>query len=209
MVVMVSRGAAGFGHLIVGRDSSSGRCPFRTDDPLHPIAKIDVTTGKTYVNPDLIQPGAGHRQIVCYFNTRSYWHTAYHPGTNSLYIAYVDNCRDVMYDEAGIAAWKPVRRPGSDPDKWSGHRQGQPDDWRIAAVRRGPDTGNRCGARDCRRADLPWRYQSPLSRVRRGYRRAALGDHPGREPVGEHDQLWGRRTAVHRHHDREQLQGAG
>ena len=119
MVVMVSEGGG-----IWALDRATGQflwqMPFPYDDPLHPIVKIDVTTGKTYVNPDLIQPGAGHRQIVCYFNTRSYWPTAYHPVTNSLYVAYVDNCRDVMYDEKGVATWKPVRRPGSDPDEWSG-----------------------------------------------------------------------------------------
>ena len=119
MVVMVSEGG-GIWALDRGTGQFLWQMPFPYDDPLHPIEKIDVTTGKTYVNPDLIQPGAGHRQIVCYFNTRGYWPTAYHPVTNSLYIAYVDNCRDVMYDEVGIATWKPVRRPGSNPDKWSG-----------------------------------------------------------------------------------------
>ena len=84
------------------------------------IVNIDVTTGKTYVNPDMISPGPGSQQIVCFFNTRSYWPTAYSPVTNSLYIAYVDNCRDVLYGEEGVATWKVVRRPGSDPDKWSG-----------------------------------------------------------------------------------------
>ena len=119
MVFMVSEGGG-----IWALDRENGQflwqMPFPYDDPRHPIVKIDERTGKTYVNPDLINPGPRRRQILCFFNTRSYWPTAYHPDTNSLYIAYVDNCRDVIYHEKGDATWKPVRRPGSNPDEWSG-----------------------------------------------------------------------------------------
>ena len=33
--------------------------------------------------------------MICYWNTRSYWPTAYHPGQNALYVPYVDNCLDM------------------------------------------------------------------------------------------------------------------
>jgi alcohol dehydrogenase (cytochrome c) len=119
MVVTVPEGGG-----IWALDRATGQflwqTPFPYDDPHQPIVKIDVKTGKTYVNPDMINKGPGQQQVVCYFNTRSYWPTAYHPGTNSLYIGYVDNCRDITYGEGGRAKWKVVRRPGSDPDRWSG-----------------------------------------------------------------------------------------
>ena len=119
MVVTVPEGG-GIWALDRGTGQFLWQTPFPYDDPLQPIVKIDVKTGKTYVNPDMISKGPGSQQIVCFFNTRSYWPTAYSPTTNSLYIAYVDNCRDVLYGEEGVATWKVVRRPGSDPDKWSG-----------------------------------------------------------------------------------------
>ena len=119
MVVTVPEGG-GIWALDRGTGQFLWQTPFPYDDPHHPIVKIDVKTGKTHVNPDMISTGPGSQQIVCFFNTRSYWPTAYHPGTNSLYIAYADNCRDVLYGEEGVATWKVVRRPGSDPDKWSG-----------------------------------------------------------------------------------------
>ena len=119
MVVTVPEGG-GIWALDRGTGQFLWQTPFPYDDPLQPIVKIDVTTGKTYVNPAMINTGPGSRQIVCFFNTRSYWPTAYHPTTNSLYIAYVDNCRDILYGEEGAPTWKVVRRPGSDPDKWSG-----------------------------------------------------------------------------------------
>ena len=119
MVVTVPEGG-GIWALDRGTGQFLWQTPFPYDDPLQPIVKIDVKTGKTHVNPDMISTGPGSQQIVCFFNTRSYWPTAYSPVTNSLYIAYVDNCRDVLYGEEGVATWKVVRRPGSDPDKWSG-----------------------------------------------------------------------------------------
>jgi alcohol dehydrogenase (cytochrome c) len=119
MVVTVPEGG-GIWALDRGTGQFLWQTPFPYDDPRQPIVKVDVTTGKTYVNPGMINKGPGQRQIVCFFNTRSYWPTAYSPTTNSLYIAYVDNCRDITYGEGGKASWKVVRRPGSDPDKWSG-----------------------------------------------------------------------------------------
>jgi alcohol dehydrogenase (cytochrome c) len=119
MVVTVPEGG-GIWALDRGTGQFLWQMPFPYDDPHQPITKIDVATGKTYVNPDMIAKGPGNKQIVCFFNTRSYWPTSYNPITNSLYIAYVDNCRDVTYGEGGRPSWRVVRRPGSDPNKWSG-----------------------------------------------------------------------------------------
>jgi alcohol dehydrogenase (cytochrome c) len=119
MVVTVPEGG-GIWALDRGTGQFLWQMPFPYDDPHQPIVKIDVNTGKVHINPDMVNKGPGQQQVVCFFNTRSYWPTAYHPVTNSLYIAYVDNCRDISYGEGGRARWKVVRRPGSDPNRWSG-----------------------------------------------------------------------------------------
>jgi outer membrane protein assembly factor BamB len=39
------------------------------------------------------EPGENH--VICYFNTRSFWPTAYFPDKNALYVPYVRNCLDM------------------------------------------------------------------------------------------------------------------
>jgi len=95
--------------------------PFPFDDPKFVISDIDVKTGKTSINWDLVFQKAGERHIVCYWNTRSYWPTAYDPETNSLYVSYIDNCRDLTLDgPAGRGNWTVIPRPGSDPNALTG-----------------------------------------------------------------------------------------
>jgi glucose dehydrogenase len=69
--------------------------PFPYDTPRFLISRIDLKTGTTYINEDLIVDQPGERHIICAYNTKSYWPMAYHPGKNSLYIPYVDNCLDM------------------------------------------------------------------------------------------------------------------
>jgi len=69
----------------------------------------------------------GERHTICSFNTRSWWPTAYHPGKNSLYVPYIDNCLD-MTSAAPAADGKPAvlerrvgtPRPGADPNNLNG-----------------------------------------------------------------------------------------
>jgi alcohol dehydrogenase (cytochrome c) len=68
--------------------------PFPFDAPNFLISNIDGATGKTYINYDLVMKTPGDRHLICFFNTTSYWPSAYHPGQNSIYIPYVDNCLD-------------------------------------------------------------------------------------------------------------------
>ena len=64
-------------------------------------------------------PGETH--TICYWNTRSYWPTAYSPSTNSLYTSYIDNCRELTTASPGKReSWKVVPRPGSDPKALTG-----------------------------------------------------------------------------------------
>ena len=61
--------------------------------------------------------------MICYWNTRSYWPTSYHPGINALFVPYVENCLDMT--SAGPNGQPRERRvgiprAGSDPDTWAG-----------------------------------------------------------------------------------------
>ena len=69
--------------------------PFPFDVPNYFLSNIDVNTGKTFINQSLIVRKPGEEHIVCYFNTRSFWPTAYSPQNNSLYVPYVRNCLDI------------------------------------------------------------------------------------------------------------------
>jgi len=117
--------------------------PFPYDDPNFLISNIDGRTGKTTINWDVVLKQPGERHVICAYNTKSYWPMSYHPGKNSLYIPYVDDCLDMTRAvpapagaEAAAAAGggrgvrgadgsQPerrtgVRRPGSDPEKYGG-----------------------------------------------------------------------------------------
>jgi alcohol dehydrogenase (cytochrome c) len=107
--------------------------PFPYDVPNFLISDIDVRTGKTTINWDVVLKEPGERHIICAYNTKSYWPMSYHPGKNSLYIPYVDECLD-MTRAIGAPAGRgappspgsqPERRtgmprPGSDPEKYGG-----------------------------------------------------------------------------------------
>jgi glucose dehydrogenase len=66
--------------------------PYNSDRFL--ISRIDPD-GKTWINEDLLVDQPGERHVICAYNTKSYWPMSYHPGKNSLYIPYVDNCLDM------------------------------------------------------------------------------------------------------------------
>src|SRR4029079_6924559 len=120
--------------------------PFPYDDPNFLISSIDGRTGKTTINWDVVLKEPGERHIICAYNTKSYWPMSYHPGKNSLYIPYADDCLDMtraapapaaaeapaQTDAAGAGRGgggrgandggqperrQGVRRPGSDPEK--------------------------------------------------------------------------------------------
>ena len=69
--------------------------PFPYDDPNFLISNIDGKTGKTTINWDVVLKAPGEHHIICAYNTKSYWPMSYHPGKNSLYIPYVDDCLDM------------------------------------------------------------------------------------------------------------------
>ncbi|MDR0780136.1 MAG: PQQ-binding-like beta-propeller repeat protein [Pseudomonadales bacterium] len=66
--------------------------PFPFEHPNFLISDIDVETGRTVINRDVVVDAPGAHRIVCFFNTRSYWPGAYNPRNNSLYMPYINNC---------------------------------------------------------------------------------------------------------------------
>jgi len=90
--------------------------PFPFDAPNFWLKNIDVNTGKTYLNEDLIFRTKAEEKIICFFNTRSYWPAAYSPLTNSMYVPYIDVCLDNI--EGGQR--KGVPRAGSNPQELNG-----------------------------------------------------------------------------------------
>lgn len=120
VAVMVGE-AGGVFELDRGTGQFLWATPFPYDDPRFVISSIDPKTGKTSINWDLVFKQPGEQHVVCYWNTRSYWPTAYSPATNSLYVSYIDNCRDLtLAGPAGRGGWKVVPRPGSDPNALTG-----------------------------------------------------------------------------------------
>jgi len=65
------------------------------DAPNLAISNVDGKTGKATINWDVVMKKPGDHHVICYWNGRSYWPTAYDPETNSLYTGYVDNCLDM------------------------------------------------------------------------------------------------------------------
>ena len=65
------------------------------------LKNVDVNTGKTFLNEDLIFRNKGEEKIICFFNTRSYWAQGYSPITNSLYVPFVDTCNEEKTSDPG------------------------------------------------------------------------------------------------------------
>jgi alcohol dehydrogenase (cytochrome c) len=94
--------------------------PFPEDVPEFNISNIEVTTGITEINWDIVFKKDGDSSLICFQNTRSYWPMAYHLDTNSLYIAYHDYCLEMtarVSSPEGYVNRVGRLRPGVDLDK--------------------------------------------------------------------------------------------
>jgi PQQ-dependent dehydrogenase (methanol/ethanol family) len=96
--------------------------PFPYDTPHFILSHIDERTGVTHINWDLVLDEPGAQSLVCFWNTRSYWPTAFHPELNSLYVPYVDHCLDMTRAVPDGPGERRVGalRPGADPAKFAG-----------------------------------------------------------------------------------------
>jgi alcohol dehydrogenase (cytochrome c) len=97
--------------------------PFPFDTPDFLISNIDGRTGRVSLNKEKLFTGPADRRVICYWNTRSYWPTAYHPGVNSLFVPYIENCLDMTTAGPNNEPRERrvgIPRPGSDPNAWAG-----------------------------------------------------------------------------------------
>jgi alcohol dehydrogenase (cytochrome c) len=101
--------------------------PFPFDTPNFILSEINVRTGVAKINEEVMVDEPGERHTICAFNTRSWWPTAYHPGKNSLYVPYIDNCLDMTSaapERDGKPAQREIRRgiprPGADLNNLNG-----------------------------------------------------------------------------------------
>ena len=119
--------------------------PFPYDVPEFHISRIDVETGKTYLNWDMVLKKDGDRRIVCFENTKSYWPMAYHPGQNSLFIPFHDSCLDVTANITTSNGHGPriaVPRPGIDPNAFAGIAKVNMATGRMQRIYSAPVSGN-------------------------------------------------------------------
>lgn len=94
--------------------------PFPADVPEFNISNINVETGSTEINWDNVFKEDKQTVLTCYHNTRSYWPMAYHPLTNSVYVAFHDYCLEMTSDLSSMTGYtnrSGVLRPGVDPDQ--------------------------------------------------------------------------------------------
>ena len=117
--------AEGGGMFAVARDTGQflWARPFPFDDPNINISVVDVKTGKTSVNPEKMFKKDGDTILGCYHNTRGLWQIAYHPGKNSLYVPFHDQCLSmeaVDSSTTGYGRRVGVMRPGADPKAYMG-----------------------------------------------------------------------------------------
>jgi alcohol dehydrogenase (cytochrome c) len=97
--------------------------PFPYDTAHFIISDIDVETGATEINWDVVLTEPGATRTICYWNTRNFWPTAYSPETNSVYIPYNDYCLSMTRadpDNNIRERRTSARRPGADPEKFAG-----------------------------------------------------------------------------------------
>ena len=105
-------------------DQASGEflwaMPFPIDVPDFNVSNIDVETGRTEINWENVFKEDKQSVITCFHNTRGYWPMAYHPATNSVYVAFHDYCLGMTADLSSSTGWVDRAgrlRPGVDPDK--------------------------------------------------------------------------------------------
>ena len=99
--------------------------PFPFDTPNFLISNIDGKTGRVSLEQEqAVHAARASGASICYWNTRSYWPTAYHPGVNSLFVPYVENCLDMTtrgpQRPAARAARSASRGRAPIPNTWAG-----------------------------------------------------------------------------------------
>jgi alcohol dehydrogenase (cytochrome c) len=123
--------------------------PFPFDAPNFLISNVDGKTGKVTLNQDLLFRSPGEHHVICYWNTRSYWPTAYHPRLNALFVPWVDNCLDMTSAIPATADHPAVNekragvpRAGSKPEEFAGLAKINMETGEIQHIYKGRAPGN-------------------------------------------------------------------
>ena len=143
--------------------------PFPFDDPNVNMHVVDVKTGRTSVNPEKLFRKDGDTIIGCYHNTRSLWQIAYHPGKNSLYVPFHDQCLTMQALKRHAQRLRaPHRRhpSGRRPEQVHGHGQDQRRHGRDAGDLLAATADERVGADDRGRPGVLRRSQPAPPRPR-------------------------------------------
>ena len=69
--------------------------PFPFDVENFHIRDINIETGEVFPNFELGFLEPGDQSVSCFWNTNSFWPSAYHPITNAVYVPWVDVCLDM------------------------------------------------------------------------------------------------------------------
>ena len=107
-------------------DRASGQflwaMPFPYDTEHWILEDIDVETGVGRINSKALLEQPGQTKLVCYWNARSFWPTAYSPKTNSLYVPYIDHCLSMTRAVPGGDGERRTSglRPGADQARLAG-----------------------------------------------------------------------------------------
>ncbi len=131
--------------------------PFPFDTPRFLISDIDVNTGKTKINWDLVLKEPGENHLICFFNTTSYWPSSYNPNTKSIYVPYVDNCLDMTRKGPNNGERRVGKqRPEGKPEEFSGIAKVNLETGEIMRLRSRPDSQHRFDPGHGRGSDFPW-----------------------------------------------------
>jgi alcohol dehydrogenase (cytochrome c) len=96
--------------------------PFPYDTPNFILSNIDVKTGVGEINWNVVLDEPGAKRTICYWNTRSFWPTAYSPRLNSLFVPYANHCLNMTRAVPGGDGEQRsgTLLPGSDPEHFAG-----------------------------------------------------------------------------------------
>ncbi len=112
--------------------------PWPYDVPNFFLKNIDEN-GITYLNESAMLPKPNMTNVVCFFNTRSYWSQGYSPITNSLYVPFVDACNEEKTGDPGTRSnHNGVVRDPSKLDELSGVSKINASTGKIEHIFKGP-----------------------------------------------------------------------
>ena len=116
--------------------------PFPYDVENFHIKDINVETGEVFPNYDLGFRVPGEHHQICFQNTTSFWPAAYHPGTNSLYVPWVDTCLDMTAGDPPARDQRHEIMHSERPDEFAGLAKVDMETGRIVQIYKGRAPGN-------------------------------------------------------------------